>query len=188
MTDAQTDAEPRATDRLLLNRPHPRDLDALHALRADPRVWQHFPSGRATDAEQTRGLLDRWMQNWERDGLGVWIVSERETGEFAGYGGCSRTRDAFWNLGYRLRPEVHGRGYATEVARAALVAAQRADPGLPVVAYLLEHNRASAAVAQRIGLSLRWRGPDAGNPDPQAVRLVFADRELTDAQLPATTA
>jgi hypothetical protein len=29
------------------------------------------------------------------------------------------------------------------------------------------------------------RGPDAGKPDPSAVRLVFADRALTAAQLAA---
>jgi hypothetical protein len=29
-------------------------------------------------------------------------------------------------------------------------------------------------------LSLVWRGPDAGNPDPAAVRLVYADRPLAE--------
>jgi RimJ/RimL family protein N-acetyltransferase len=47
-----------------------------------------------------------------------------------------------------------------------------------VVAYLLEHNHASRRTAERSGLQLRWRGPDAGNPDPDAVRLVHADREV----------
>ncbi len=53
-------------------------------------------------------------------------------------------------------------------------------PGLPVIAYLLEHNHASAAVAKKVGLTLVDRGPDAGNPVPSAVRLIFADRPLTD--------
>jgi RimJ/RimL family protein N-acetyltransferase len=46
------------------------------------------------------------------------------------------------------------------------------------VAYLLENNRASAAVAEKLGLTLRHRGPDAGNPDPSAIRVVYADRPL----------
>lgn len=62
------------------------------------------------------------------------------------------------------------------------------DPDLPVVAYLLEANAASAEVARRLGLELVDRAPDAGIPDPTAVRLVFADRELTAAQLDATSA
>jgi hypothetical protein len=51
-----------------------------------------------------------------------------------------------------------------------------------VVAYLLGHNRESRGRAERSGLQLLWRGPDAGNPDPTAVRLVYADRPL-DAEL-----
>ena len=55
-----------------------------------------------------------------------------------------------------------------------------------MVAYLLEHNTASAAVARRVGLELRHRAPDAGNPDPAAIRLVLADRPLDEEQLAAT--
>jgi hypothetical protein len=56
------------------------------------------------------------------------------------------------------------------------------------VAYLLEHNERSRGRAEKAGLSLVWRGPDAGNPDPAAVRLVFADRDLDDALLARITA
>jgi hypothetical protein len=57
-----------------------------------------------------------------------------------------------------------------------------------VIAYLLEHNRESRGRAERTGLQLVWRGPDAGNPDPDAVRLVYADRPLDDAILDRLTA
>lgn len=40
-------------------------------------------------------------------------------------------------------------------------------------------------MAEKVGLSLQYRAPDAGNPDPQAMRLVFADRTLTGTQLAA---
>jgi hypothetical protein len=52
----------------------------------------------------------------------------------------------------------------------------------PVIACRLEHNVPSRVRAERAGLSLVWRGPDAGNPDPAAVRLVFSDRTI-DADL-----
>lgn len=38
------------------------------------------------------------------------------------------------------------------------------------------------------GLELVWRGPDAGNPHPDAVRLVYADRPLDDELLDRLTA
>ena len=120
-------------------------------------------------------------------------------GEILGYCGCSlrgvagpgasrRTSGAFWNLGYRFRPEAQGRGLASAVSRDAIGASEDVDPELPVVAYLLEANTASAVVARKLGLELVHRVPDAGNPDPSAIRLVFADRELTAAQLEATLA
>jgi hypothetical protein len=71
---------------------------------------------------------------------------------------------------------------------AALDAAHAVAPDRPVVAYLLEHNAESRGRAERAGLSLQWRGPDAGNPDPAAVRLVYADRPLDLALLERVTA
>ena len=172
------------TERLQLDPPSPKDLDDLHRLYSDARTWTHLPSGRFADLATTRGALERWLDDWREQGLGAWVV--RENGEVVGHGGCAVRQDAFWNLGYRFAPEAQGRGLATEVACAAVAAAREARPELPVVAYLLEHNRASAAVAEKVGLTLRHRGPDAGNADPSAVRLVLADRELGEEELAAT--
>ena len=97
-------------------------------------------------------------------------------------------RGAFWNLGYRLAVEAQGRGIARRAAAVAVGRARATDPDLPVVAYLLEHNRASARVAESCGLTLQHRAPDAGNPDPEAVRLVYADRVLSAEQLRAALA
>jgi RimJ/RimL family protein N-acetyltransferase len=54
-----------------------------------------------------------------------------------------------------------------------------------VIAYLVEHNRGSARVAEKLGLELVHRAPDVGNPDPAVMRLVYADRPLTSEQLAA---
>ncbi|HEY1701888.1 MAG TPA: hypothetical protein VGG75_19450 [Trebonia sp.] len=69
-----------------------------------------------------------------------------------------------------------------------MAAARSARPELPVAALLLEHNRASAAVAERAGLDLIWRGPDACNPDPAAIRLVYADRPIDSDTIAKLTA
>ncbi|UQN28438.1 GNAT family N-acetyltransferase [Brachybacterium kimchii] len=184
----------RSTERLDLHVPRLSDLPELHALYEDPRVWQHFPQLRHTEERDTRAMLERWIAQWERDGLGTWIVRPRGEDELLGNAGCS-LRGAvdeaaqgarFWNLGYRFRPESQGQGFAREAAQAAIEAARAAAPEVPVVAFLLEHNEASAALARRLGLVQRHRGPDAGNPDPSAIRLVFSDRELSDEELVET--
>ncbi|MCU1528782.1 MAG: hypothetical protein JWP75_2545 [Frondihabitans sp.] len=171
------------TDRLDLNRPAIQDLDQVYAISSDPRVWEHFPSGRHATRAQTADLLDRWISGWTADGLGPWIA--RRTGETSviGYGGCNLVSGAVWNLGYRFAAAEHGYGYATELARQALRAAEELTPELPVVAYMLEDNVASARVAIKLGMGLADRGPDAGNPDPAAVRLIYASRSLSDAEL-----
>ena len=73
-----------------------------------------------------------------------------------------------------------GNGLAAELVTTAIECAHTLAPDRPVIASLLEHNGESRGRAERAGLSQVWRGPDAGNQDPDAVRLVFADRPLAD--------
>jgi RimJ/RimL family protein N-acetyltransferase len=186
MPPARLAAPEDRTARLDLHRPTRGDLAEVHAILSDPAVWTHYPSLRVTDPAQTVRFLRTRTEGWERDGLGTWIVRERDADAVVGFGGCGVAHDAFWNLGYRFSPAVQGRGYATEMALQAIERARAHRPDLPVVAYLVEHNRASAAVAEKAGLALVHRGPDPGNPDPSVMRLVYADRALSDAQRNAT--
>ena len=63
-------------------------------------------------------------------------------------------------------------------------AAHDVAPDRPVLAFLLEHNTASRRTAEKVGLRLVWRGPDDDNPDPDAVRVVFLDRDPDDCSSP----
>lgn len=117
------------------------------------------------------------IDDWHVAGLGYWSIREEPDGPIVGCGGCRLLPDLDrWNLYYRFAPDCQGRGYGRELARAAVAAANDVDPARPVVAYMLEHNTASWRVAESIGLTRVWAGPDEGNPDPEAVRLVYADR------------
>ncbi|MCW2792699.1 MAG: N-acetyltransferase [Nocardioides sp.] len=161
------------------------DVDDLHAIHADPATWTHLPSGRHTSREQAAAMVSADREQWARHGLGYWSARTIEGGPVIGRGGCAVPAHLpWWNLYYRLSPTVHGRGLASELARAAIAAAHDVEPARPVLAYLLEHNVSSRRTAEKVGLSLVWRGPDRGNPDASAVRLVFTDRE-PDAALRA---
>lgn len=179
------------TERLRLDAVVPDDLDEHFALLSDPGGWKHLPSGRHTSPQRTKETIEHSVRHWARDGLGYWTARLREDlpeaglveGAMVGTGGCAvRDGDTWWNLYYRLTPPAWGRGLAAELVTAAIDAAHTVDPDRPVVAYLLAHNRESRGRAERSGLELVWSGPDAGNPDPDAVRLVYADRPL-DADL-----
>jgi RimJ/RimL family protein N-acetyltransferase len=185
------------TPRLQLDAVVPDDLDQHFALMSDPAVWTHLPSGRHTTPDRTREGIEHSVGHWARDGLGYWTARLREdlpdaglaAGSVVGTGGCAlRVGDTWWNLYYRLTPPAWGLGLAAELVTAAIDAAHTVDPDRPVIAYLLEHNVESRGRAERSGLELVWRGPDAGNPDPAAVRLVYADRPLDGDLLGRLTA
>lgn len=80
---------------------------------------------------------------------------------------------------------TRGRGIASTVAAYSVQRALAADPDRPVVASLFEHNVGSAKVSERAGIAVRYRDPDIGNPNGEAVRLIYADRELSAGQLKA---
>jgi len=171
------------TERLTLSRPTERDLPELHALHANPEVWHHLPSARHTGLADTRELVDRYLAGWEANGLDVWVARDTATGTLVGMGGPSLREGLAWNIYYRLAPSSWGRGFAQEIVAAAREAVAGTGRDLPLVASLLEHNVGSRRAAQRAGLELMWRGPDAGNPDPKAIRLIFADRPLNEDAL-----
>ena len=168
------------TERLLLSAVTSDDVDELFTLNTDPAVWWHFPSGRHVDRSQTEQFVAMCVASWQRDGLGYWTLRDPGSHVLLGAGGCMGVRDVAWGLYYRLRPASQGQGYATELVRAARAWAARVDAARPVVASLLEHNVRSRAVVGRAGLELVWRGPDHGNPNPSAVRLLFADRPVPE--------
>lgn len=177
------DGVPETTDRvvtrrLLLRPPTPADRPELFALYADPRVWQADPVSRHDSVEQTERMIGYWCAAWRRDGLGMWMAHQPD-GAFVGIGGCFVRYGVAWNLGFRLLPRFWGQGLAQEISAAAFGAARRLRPDLPMTAYVVAGNDASRRAVERTGLRLLWRGPDAGNPDTSAVRLLYADGDLS---------
>jgi len=167
------------TDRLELRAFSVDDLDEVYRLMSDPRVWRHFPAGMHTSPRQSAAQLSREEGGWDLDGLGYWTAWLRDAdGTFAGVGGCRRHATTIWNLYYRIRPELQGNGYATELARAAIEAARVVDPALPVVASVLGHNAGSRAVATAVGLR-----PVVQREEAAGLRLLYCDRHVETAVL-----
>ena len=174
------------TSRLWLDLPTEADVDDLFAIHSDPESWRHFPHGRHTDRDESVAMVSQSESQFALHGLGYWSIRDRPGGPVVGRGGCTvPTGRMWWNLYYRFATSLHGRGYATETGLRALEAARDVQPDRPVLAHLLEHNTASRRTAERLGMRLAWRGPDRPNPDPEAIRLVYADREPTGELLAA---
>ena len=78
--------------------------------------------------------------------------AERSLGDFELLRRRLGRRETVLELGWAVRDARTGRGYATELGRAALAWAEQHQPDLPVVAFTEVHNRASRAVMERLGM------------------------------------
>lgn len=95
---------------------------------------------------------------WKAYGYGLWVVDRRDAALPIGWCGLrpgERPRQP--ELMYGLAPKHHGRGFATEAARAVLNYAFALPEVTAVWAAALPTHLASIRVMQKIGLSLRHR-------------------------------
>ncbi|MBT2516449.1 GNAT family N-acetyltransferase [Streptomyces sp. ISL-90] len=187
------------TERLLLRPLTLDDADEYHRVYGDPRTWHHLPSGRHTSREESERAIRRSIDSKGRFGFSHCAVVLRDdveglsAGSFLGSAGAAMLEFEAWNLGYRFSPEAWGRGFATEAAAAALDAARRAQPAIPVTARVLATNSASVRVLERLDVELVWRGRSADAPAYEGdtghlERLIFADRPIDAATLDAVIA
>jgi RimJ/RimL family protein N-acetyltransferase len=138
------------------------DLAPFAALNDDPEVMAHL-SGRMS-REDSDAMVARIREHFDRHGFGLWALDVPGVG-FAGFVGLS-AQVPFeidvpgivahpHEIGWRLARAAWGHGYATEAATLALRHAF-AHLHLPqVVSFTVPANRASQALMQRIGLTLR---------------------------------
>jgi RimJ/RimL family protein N-acetyltransferase/ubiquinone/menaquinone biosynthesis C-methylase UbiE len=152
---------PRARGR----RPRASDLDELAALWGDPRVGATL--GGARTREQAAATLARFEAHWDARGFGPWLVHARDSGEFAGYCGLLDTQVGgapAVELLYALRPELQGKGLASELA-AAVARCADGELGLrELVGYTLPTNAASRRVLERAGFRYERDVVHAGLP------------------------
>ncbi|KAI0521051.1 acyl-CoA N-acyltransferase [Xylaria bambusicola] len=112
---------PIRTERLIIRALTQDDLPALHALRTQPEVMACTALGRVdADVSETQAKLDPFLAPGDADTYnpGICLAS---TGELIGLGGVFRPTSEVlgWpEVGYMIRKEHWGKGYATEFLRA----------------------------------------------------------------------
>jgi RimJ/RimL family protein N-acetyltransferase len=147
---------------------HARDLWRLHQDEA-VAVWH----GGRWSMEFARRWAAAMARSWAADGIGKWVAYDRRTGALVGRGGLSRLPATApvtgqvaallpgeaWladrlELGWTVRSELWGQGYATEIGQAGLALAFDDMGAGRVVAFTERHNRRSRAVMERLGMRL----------------------------------
>lgn len=144
------------TTRLILRHWREEDREPWAELGADPEVMQHFPKTLTRD--ESDAFVDGVGAQLEERGWGLWAVEERETGRFLGFTGLNVPRfEAHFTpaveIGWRLRRDAWGSGFATEAARGVLTVAFD-DLELPeIVSFTAVPNERSQAVMRRLGMT-----------------------------------
>jgi len=145
------------TERLILRAHRAEDYDACVALWADPAVVRHI-SGVPSTAAQTWMRLLTYPGLWAILGFGYWAVEERATGRYIGDVGFADFRREIVpsiagtpELGWVISPRVHGMGYATEAARAALAWGDANVDAPRTVCIIDPANLPSIRVAEKAG-------------------------------------
>ena len=154
------------TARLLGSAPSSADRNFFRALFADPRVAATV-FGTPRTPEQSDELLAKDIAHWGEHGLGPWVFAERGSGAPIARGGLKRSvvaGEEVVEILYAVVSPHWGRGYATEIAAAALDAARGDDRIAEVVAFTLTTNHASQRVMQKIGLGFDREIEHAGLP------------------------
>ena len=145
------------TERLILRRLTPDDVDLAATLDADPAVMRYINGGRPTPRDEIRDIyLPAWIAYYEGgDRFGFWAAIEKGTGAFVGWFHLRpRTSDPDDEpeLGYRLIASAWGRGYATEGSRALIRRAFEDLGASRVYATTMVVNVASRRVMEKAGL------------------------------------
>jgi len=144
------------TDRLMLRRFTVDDLELLVELDSDPEVKRYIDNGAAADPTDLAEMLQSWLGYYDRyKGYGFWAAIEKSTGLFVGWfhlrpGEGAGPREP--ELGYRLRRQVWGQGYATEVSEALIDKAFAELGANRVYASTMMVNVASRRVMEKAGL------------------------------------
>jgi RimJ/RimL family protein N-acetyltransferase len=144
------------SERLVLRRFRPEDLDAFVAYRSDPEIaryqsWEApYPPGQARQFLQELATI-------HPDTPGEWFqfavalrTTDRLIGDCAAHVPADDTRQA--EIGFTLAPEHHGHGYATEAVRRLLHYLLIERGKHRVSATCDDRNTRSAAVLERVGM------------------------------------
>jgi ribosomal-protein-alanine N-acetyltransferase len=145
------------TPRLLLREFIPEDADALAQILSDPETMRYYP------APYDRAGVEQWIARnrlrYVDDGVGLWGLELKSTEEFIGDCGIIRQQvdgERLYEIGYHLRHDFWGQGFATEAAIAcrewgfAHLKAER------LISLIRPENIPSRRVAERNGMTI-WK-------------------------------
>ncbi len=151
------------TRRLALRELTQGDLDFVATLLADTEVMRFYR--KCYSREESAAWIDRQQERYARDGHGLWLVLDRETGEPVGQVGLVEQQvDGVTEpeVGYLIHRPHWRKGFAAESAAATRDYAFGSLDLPRVISLIRPENVPSQGVARRIGMRPERRTLYAG--------------------------
>ncbi len=169
------------TKRLSLTKPSLKDLEELYELTSKEEVNLFNPDGPDKDISEAKATLQTWIDDWEKENIGYFMVRIKDTGEYVGYVGLAY-RDFLGmkvlNLAYRINPTFQKKGYTYEACTAIIREANK-DLGRVVIRALTKKdNLPSMGLAKK--LSLIHNDKFDNYPDEGDVHLFNVKKQISD--------
>jgi len=146
------------TKRLILRELLPSDQLGMYALDSNPDVHQYLGNKPIKSLEKAAEVIAHVRSQYEKYGIGRWALVEMDSDEFVGWAGLKyewnpRESCYFYDLGYRLRKEFWGKGYAYEASIPALNYAFKTMKLDEIFASAHIENGASIAILKKLGFT-----------------------------------
>lgn len=148
------------TPRLILRELNPGDAAALARVLTDPETMRYYPA----PLDQSR--VDQWIarnrERYKNDGVGLWAMLLKSSGDLIGDCGITRQRvegEHLYEVGYHLRRDVWHQGLATEAAIASRDWAFQHLTADRLISLIRPENTPSRRVAERSGMTI-WKEVD----------------------------
>lgn len=165
ITSEQThdDKEVLSTVRLVLREFAVDDTEALARVLSDPETMRYYP------APYDRTGVAQWIawsrERYKRDGVGLWAMVLKSTGELIGDCGIILQEvegKRLYEIGYHLRRDLWHQGFATEAAIACRDWGFQQLKTDRLISLIRPENTPSRRVAERNGMTIwkeiSWRG------------------------------
>ena len=140
------------TSRLVLREFTLEDADALALVLSDPETMRYYP------APYDRAGVEQWIarnrQRYQDDGVGLWALELKKTQELIGDCGIILQQvdgERLYEIGYHLRRDFWGQGFATEAATACRDWAFAHLKAERLISLIRPENLPSRRVAERNG-------------------------------------
>lgn len=114
------------TERLILRKLLPSDDEGMFLLDSNPNVHRFLGNNPVSTIAESRNMIENIRNQYVQNGTGRLAVILKESNEFIGWCGIKFITEPdnnhinFYEIGYRLREEFWGKGYAYEAAKACL--------------------------------------------------------------------